>query len=242
MVAALPGAVAGVGALPCPCGRLAPAGKGKTGKPLAYAACCQPWHLGQPAPTPEALMRSRYSAFVLGLADYLRATLAPQHPPPPRLIWKRVHTGLGWRCVRTACWLTTAQTRAARTHMRPRTLPRARSSLWPVLAWQARGNACTSAAVLCAKTVAGGMWMGTCWGKPSSDAWVACITVIPPKKQNGTLGCRFDSVCKQNLPLALLNQAQAAIKNVLRRPPQLSPSTARRAAVARCSRWAAPFL
>ena len=81
MVAALPGAVAGVAALPCPCGRLAPAGKGKTGKPLAYAACCQPWHLGQPAPTPEALMRSRYTAFVLGLADYLRATWHPSTRP-----------------------------------------------------------------------------------------------------------------------------------------------------------------
>ena len=81
MAATLPGAAAGVAALPCPCGRLAPAGKGKTGKPLAYAACCQPWHLGQPAPTPEALMRSRYSAFVLGLADYLRATWHPSTRP-----------------------------------------------------------------------------------------------------------------------------------------------------------------
>jgi SEC-C motif-containing protein len=82
MAATLPGAAAGAAALSCPCGRLAPAGKGKTGKPLAYAACCQPWHLGQPAPTPEALMRSRYSAFVLGLADYLRATWHPSTRPP----------------------------------------------------------------------------------------------------------------------------------------------------------------
>jgi SEC-C motif-containing protein len=43
-------------------------------KPLAYADCCQPWHQGQPAPTPEALMRSRYSAFVLGRVDHLNAT------------------------------------------------------------------------------------------------------------------------------------------------------------------------
>ncbi|WP_266100646.1 YchJ family protein [Marinobacter sp. F3R08] len=47
----------------CPCGH------GKT-----YAECCQPLHHGQPASSPEALMRSRYAAFVLGLADYLRAT------------------------------------------------------------------------------------------------------------------------------------------------------------------------
>jgi len=47
----------------CPCG-----------KGPAYSACCQPYHQGKPAPTPEALMRSRYSAFVLGLEDYLNAT------------------------------------------------------------------------------------------------------------------------------------------------------------------------
>ena len=51
----------------CPCG---------SGKP--YAACCEPWHDGRAAgayaPTPEALMRSRYSAYVLGLIDYLMAT------------------------------------------------------------------------------------------------------------------------------------------------------------------------
>jgi SEC-C motif-containing protein len=45
---------------------------------LLYADCCGPWHaglaLGQHAPTPEALMRSRYSAYVIGLLDYLLAT------------------------------------------------------------------------------------------------------------------------------------------------------------------------
>ncbi|WP_375177434.1 YchJ family protein [Marinobacter mobilis] len=48
---------------PCPCGSARP-----------YADCCQPWHVGQPAPTPEALMRSRYTAFVLELAEYLSQT------------------------------------------------------------------------------------------------------------------------------------------------------------------------
>ena len=45
---------------------------------LSYADCCGPWHAGLThgvfAPTPEALMRSRYSAYVLGLLDYLLAT------------------------------------------------------------------------------------------------------------------------------------------------------------------------
>lgn len=51
----------------CPC---------DSGQP--YADCCGPWHAGLSegvhAPTPEALMRSRYSAYVLGLIDYLLAT------------------------------------------------------------------------------------------------------------------------------------------------------------------------
>ena len=49
---------------PCPCGR-----------PLSYAACCGAYHAGEAtAPDAEALMRSRYSAYVLGLEAYLRAT------------------------------------------------------------------------------------------------------------------------------------------------------------------------
>lgn len=51
----------------CPCGHA-----------LAYGDCCGFWHRGLAenvhAPTPEALMRSRYSAHVLGLTDYLLAT------------------------------------------------------------------------------------------------------------------------------------------------------------------------
>lgn len=45
---------------------------------LPYVDCCGPWHTGlkegRHAPTPEALMRSRYSAYGLGLIDYLLAT------------------------------------------------------------------------------------------------------------------------------------------------------------------------
>lgn len=53
---------------PCPCGR-----------PLPYEACCGLLHRAwadssQGAPDAEALMRSRYSAYVLELQDYLLAT------------------------------------------------------------------------------------------------------------------------------------------------------------------------
>ena len=59
-------------AQPCPCGRL-----GSSRKALIFGACCGRFldDFGQtPAPDAEALMRSRYSAFVLERADYLRAT------------------------------------------------------------------------------------------------------------------------------------------------------------------------
>ena len=44
------------------------------GSGLAYADCCERWHSGGVAPTAEVLMRSRYSAYVLGLEDYLLLT------------------------------------------------------------------------------------------------------------------------------------------------------------------------
>ena len=40
-------------------------------------ACCGRYHAGAPAPSAERLMRSRYSAYVLGLIDYLQATNLP---------------------------------------------------------------------------------------------------------------------------------------------------------------------
>ena len=45
-----------------------------------YRRCCQPLHEGQGAPTAEALMRSRYCAYALGLADYILATTHPEGP------------------------------------------------------------------------------------------------------------------------------------------------------------------
>nr|WP_220802494.1 YchJ family protein [Pseudomonas sp. NCCP-436] len=50
----------------CPCG---------TGLPLDQ--CCAPYHHDLPAPSAEQLMRSRYTAYVLGLVDYLAATTLP---------------------------------------------------------------------------------------------------------------------------------------------------------------------
>ena len=48
------------------------------GSGMAYAACCEPFHLGKAtAPTAEALMRSRYCAYVLGQIDYLVGTTLP---------------------------------------------------------------------------------------------------------------------------------------------------------------------
>jgi len=58
---------------PCPCGGTIFAS--------CYASCCQPMHLtnGHAAgATAEMLMRSRFSAYALGLVDYLVATTAPQ--------------------------------------------------------------------------------------------------------------------------------------------------------------------
>ncbi|WP_339651348.1 YchJ family protein [Halopseudomonas pelagia] len=50
----------------CPCG---------TGK--QYHECCQPLHTDAPALDAEQLMRSRYSAYALGLVDYLVSSTLP---------------------------------------------------------------------------------------------------------------------------------------------------------------------
>ena len=63
--------------LPCPCGLRAD-----------YAHCCGALHQafaagqGLTAATPEALMRSRYAAFVLDLREYLLATWHASTRPP----------------------------------------------------------------------------------------------------------------------------------------------------------------
>lgn len=66
-------ATAAAGHSPCPCGSGAP-----------YAGCCSRWHAGPfhlQAPTAEALMRSRYCAYVLGLDAYLLDTWHPSKRP-----------------------------------------------------------------------------------------------------------------------------------------------------------------
>ena len=47
-----------------------------------YAACCGMYHAGTPVPTAEALMRSRYSAYVLRLTPYLLDTWHAGTRPP----------------------------------------------------------------------------------------------------------------------------------------------------------------
>ena len=61
---------------PCPCCRTAAhTTKPATTQPLPFSTCCSLYLNGNlPAPGPEALMRSRYTAFVLQRADYLLAT------------------------------------------------------------------------------------------------------------------------------------------------------------------------
>jgi SEC-C motif domain protein len=70
---------------PCPCGSA-----------LAYARCCGRWHAGPgalQAATAEDLMRSRYSAFVGGLLDYLQATW---HPSTRPAVLEPLPEGLRW--------------------------------------------------------------------------------------------------------------------------------------------------
>jgi SEC-C motif domain protein len=70
---------------PCPCGL-----------PADYGNCCGRWHAGAlvlQAPSAEVLMRSRYSAYVLDLREYLLQTWhASTRPdeiaaPEPGLRW-----------------------------------------------------------------------------------------------------------------------------------------------------------
>ncbi|WP_271396019.1 YchJ family protein [Neomicrococcus lactis] len=75
----------------CPCG------SGDT-----YQACCGRFHAGEAAPTSEALMRSRYSAYALSSTDpdkfaqYVYDTWAPETRPDledlrtPGLDWDRL--------------------------------------------------------------------------------------------------------------------------------------------------------
>jgi SEC-C motif-containing protein len=63
----------------CPCGL-----------PAGYDECCGRYHRGAAAPTPELLMRSRYSAFTRGDGAYLLRTWHPSLRPA------QIETGQGW--------------------------------------------------------------------------------------------------------------------------------------------------
>lgn len=74
----------------CPCGS-------KTD----YQECCGRYiDLGVPAPDPERLMRSRYTAYVLNNATYLRKTWHPDTCPDPADLAQEETTWLGLTVLR----------------------------------------------------------------------------------------------------------------------------------------------
>ncbi|MEV7241108.1 YchJ family protein [Streptomyces sp. NPDC003236] len=102
----------------CPCGL-----------PLPYDACCGRFHSGAAAaPTAEALMRSRYCAFVRGDAEYLRRTWHPRTRPErleldPRTRWtglEILETGEGSAFHRTGTVTFRASYRGGSLHERSR--------------------------------------------------------------------------------------------------------------------------
>jgi SEC-C motif-containing protein len=61
----------------CPCGQ-----RDARGQATSFTACCARYlDHDTPAPDAERLMRSRYSAFVLGRVDHLRASWHPSTRP-----------------------------------------------------------------------------------------------------------------------------------------------------------------
>ena len=70
---------------PCPCGSGA-----------SYPRCCGRLHAGAPAADAEALMRSRYCAYVLLLEDYLRHTWHPDTCPQPLTLEAPAEGGPTW--------------------------------------------------------------------------------------------------------------------------------------------------
>lgn len=55
-----------------------------------YSTCCQPYHDGALPENAEVLMRSRYSAYALQLADYIIQTTHPSNPAytADKRLWK----------------------------------------------------------------------------------------------------------------------------------------------------------
>ncbi|HZF70494.1 YchJ family protein [Sulfuricurvum sp.] len=65
---------------PCPC---------HSGE--KYKNCCFPYHRGIFPSNAQKLMRSRYSAFALGLSEYIMATTHPNNPDytEEKEVWKK---------------------------------------------------------------------------------------------------------------------------------------------------------
>ena len=65
--------------LPCPCG-----------SGVKYKKCCQKYHKGALPANAQLLMRSRYSAYAFGLADYIIKTTHPDNSDftPETKQWK----------------------------------------------------------------------------------------------------------------------------------------------------------
>ena len=74
---------------PCLCGSL-----------KSYETCCQRWHGGETPGDAEALMRSRYTAYVLKLEDYLLATWHPRTRPPSLSLAQSPRRWLGLKVLR----------------------------------------------------------------------------------------------------------------------------------------------
>ncbi|MEN9502416.1 MAG: hypothetical protein RI964_1701 [Pseudomonadota bacterium] len=75
----------------CPCG-----------SGLIYNQCCRVYHDGKVAPTAQALMRSRYSAYVLGNGSYLhRSWHSSTRPTKKSLLQLPPTDWLGLAIVRT---------------------------------------------------------------------------------------------------------------------------------------------
>ena len=53
----------------------------------SYEGCCKTYHLGENPQDAVLLMRSRYSAYALGLADYIIKTTHPDHPQFNKKTW-----------------------------------------------------------------------------------------------------------------------------------------------------------
>ena len=64
----------------CPCGT-----------ELTYSQCCRPLHEGKAATTAEALMRSRYSAYVLGDAAYIHRSWHSSTRPSKKSLTQPIH-------------------------------------------------------------------------------------------------------------------------------------------------------